>query len=257
MSEVEVIFGRQAVSETLRAGRRDVKSFLMANNIRKSSAAVVQLVKLAEKKGLAIRPVYGFELDRLCRSGHHQGVAVEASAYPYVAVDDLLVFPAGRKLPPLLLLIDHVQDPQNLGSLLRSADAAGCDGAVIPEHRAAAVTAAVVRASAGAAEHVRVACVSSLHQAMLRLKDAGIWLVGLEGDAQAQPYDAASLAGPTAVVVGGEDEGLSKLVRATCDEVVRLPMRGRVSSLNAAVSGAILLYEIRRRQGERLRSAEA
>jgi 23S rRNA (guanosine2251-2'-O)-methyltransferase len=157
----------------------------------------------------------------------------------------------------LLLLVDHVQDPQNLGSMLRSADAAGVDGVVIPQHRAASVTAAVVRASAGAAEHVKVACVTSLHQVMLRLKQAGIWVVGLEGDPGAKPYHEAHLTGPVAIVVGGEDEGLSKLVHDTCDEIIRLPMRGRVGSLNAAVSAAIALYEVRRRQDETLRLADA
>lgn len=254
MSNPEVIYGRQPVREVLRAGRRTVKSFLMANNIRKASAAVVQLVKLAEQKGIAIRPVYGFELDRLCHSGHHQGVALEVSEYPYVEAATLPAVPEGRRLPPLLLLVDHIQDPQNLGSMLRTADAAGVDGVIIPEHRAAAVTASVVRASAGAAEHVRVACVSSLHQTMLRLKREGIWMVGLDEETEAGAYTEARWCGPAGVVVGGEDEGLSKLVRETCDEVVRLPMRGRVGSLNAAVSAAIALYEARRRQEDALRA---
>lgn len=248
MSNQEIIFGRQPVCEVLRAGRRTVKSMLMANNIRKASAAVVQIVKLAEKKGVSIREVYKFELDRLCHSGHHQGVALEASEYPYVGVDDLMTVPEGRRMPALILLVDHVQDPQNLGSMLRTADAAGVDGVIIPQHRATAITESVVRTSAGAAEHVRVACVSSLHQAMLKLKERGFWLAGLEGVPEAKPYTDANLAGPVALVVGGEDEGLSNLVRETCDEIVRLPMRGRVGSLNAAVAAAIALYEVRRRQ---------
>jgi 23S rRNA (guanosine2251-2'-O)-methyltransferase len=170
------------------------------------------------------------------------------SAYPYAEVADMLAVPEGRRMPALVLLVDHVQDPQNLGSMLRTADAAGVDGVIIPEHRAAAVTAAVVRASAGAAEHVKVACVSSLHQALLRLKAAGFWLAGLESVPEAKAYTEANLGGPVALVVGGEDEGLSKLVRETCDEVVRLPMRGRVGSLNAAVAAAVAIYEVRRRQ---------
>lgn len=255
MSKQEIVFGRQPVSEMLRAGRREVRAILMANNVRQTAASVVQLVKLAERKELPIRPVSGFDLDRLCHSGHHQGVAAEVSEYPYVETDDLLVMPEGRRMPPLLLLVDHVQDPQNLGSILRSSDAAGVDGVVIPVHRAVDVTAAVVRASAGAAEHVRVARVTSLHQAMLRMKESGIWMVGLEGTAEAVPYTAANLEGPLALVVGGEDEGLSKLVRETCDEIIRLPMRGRVGSLNAAVAAAIALYEVRRRQESALHTS--
>jgi 23S rRNA (guanosine2251-2'-O)-methyltransferase len=255
MTNQEIVFGRQPVSEMLRAGRREVRSLLMANNIRDSAASVVQLLKLAEKKGVTVRRVLGFELDRLCHSGHHQGVAAEVSEYPYMEIADLLVVPEGRRMPPLLLLVDHVQDPQNLGSILRSSDAAGVDGVVIPVHRAAEVTSAVVRASAGAAEHVRVAQVTSLHQAMLRMKEEGIWMVGLEGTSDAVPYTAAKLDGPVALVVGGEDEGLSKLVRETCDEIIRLPMRGRVGSLNAAVAAAIAMYEVRRRQEDALRPA--
>ena len=254
MSNQEIVFGRQPVAEMLRAGRREVKSILMANNIRQASAAVVELVKLVERKGLTVRSVYKFELDRLCASGHHQGVAAEVSEYPYVDPPELLVVPEGRRMPPLLLLVDHVQDPQNLGSILRSCEAAGVDGVVIPVHRAVDVTAAVVRASAGAAEHVRVARVTSLHQAMLRMKEAGIWMVGLEETTGAVPYTAARVEGPVALVVGGEDEGLSKLVRETCDEVIRLPMRGRVGSLNAAVAAAIAMYEVRRRQEAALKT---
>ena len=255
MTNQEIVFGRQPVCEVLRAGRRTVKSMLMANNIRKASAAVVQIVKLAEKKGVSIREVYKFELDRLCHSGHHQGVALEVSEYPYVEVDELMTAPEGRKMPSLILMVDHVQDPQNLGSMLRSADAAGVDGVIIPQHRAAAITESVVRTSAGAAEHVRVTCVTSLHQAMRRLKEGGFWLAGLESAPDAKSCTEANLTGPVALVVGGEDEGLSKLVRETCDEIVRLPMRGRVGSLNAAVAAAIAMYEVRRRQEDALRAA--
>jgi 23S rRNA (guanosine2251-2'-O)-methyltransferase len=145
-------------------------------------------------------------------------------------------------------LVDHVQDPQNLGSMLRSADAAGVNGVVIPRHRAASVTPAVVRASAGAAEHVQVAQVVNLHQAMLALKEQGVRLVGLEGSSTATPYEEADLSGPIGVVVGSEEEGLGKLIRETCDAVIRLPMRGRVGSLNAAVAAAIALFEVRRCQ---------
>lgn len=154
-----------------------------------------------------------------------------------------------RKLPMLVLLVDHVQDPQNLGSMIRSADAAGVNGVIIPRHRAVSVTPTVVRASAGATEHVPVAQVVNLHQAMLTLKEEGVRLVGLEGSNEALPYEEAVLTGPIGIVVGSEEEGLGKLVRETCDVVMRLPMRGHVGSLNAAVAAAIALYEVRRRQG--------
>jgi 23S rRNA (guanosine2251-2'-O)-methyltransferase len=220
----------------------------MANNVRRSAAAIIQFLKWAEKRGLEIQPVAVFELDRLCRSGNHQGVAAVVADYAYVELADILEGGGDRKLPPLLLLVDHVQDPQNLGSMLRSADAAGVNGVVIPRHRAASVTPAVVRASAGAAEHVKVAQVVNLHQAMLILREQGIRLIGLEGSSSSTPYEEADLTGPVGLVIGSEEEGLGKLVHNTCDLVVRLPMRGRVGSLNAAVAAAIALFEVRRRQ---------
>ena len=247
-TEPEIVYGRQPVCELLKAGRREVKRLFMANNVRRSAASIVQFLKLAERRSLEVTPVAVFELDRMCRSGNHQGVAAVVEEYAYVELPDLLTGVEERKLPPLLLLVDHVQDPQNLGSMLRSADAAGVNGVVIPRHRAASVTAAVVRASAGAAEHVKVAQVGNLHQAMLALKEQGIRLVGLEGSSSAVPYETADLTGPVGVVIGAEEEGLGKLVRDTCDLVIRLPMRGKVGSLNAAVAAAIALFEVRRRQ---------
>ncbi|MEI6514972.1 MAG: 23S rRNA (guanosine(2251)-2'-O)-methyltransferase RlmB [bacterium] len=249
-NEPDIVYGRQPVCELLKAGRREVKQLCMANNVRQSAAAIVQLLKLAEKRSITIQSVAVFELDRMCRSGNHQGVAAVVSDYEYVELEAVLEGAGERKTPPLLLLVDHVQDPQNLGSMLRSADAAGVNGVVIPRHRAASVTPAVVRASAGAAEHVKVAQVGNLHQAMLELQEQGVRLVGLEGSSAAMPYEEADLTGPIGVVVGSEEEGLGKLIRETCDVVIRLPMRGRVGSLNAAVAAAIALFEVRRQQAK-------
>ncbi|MEI8140119.1 MAG: 23S rRNA (guanosine(2251)-2'-O)-methyltransferase RlmB [bacterium] len=249
-NEPEIVYGRQPVCELLRAGRRDVKRLLMANNVRQSSAAIVQLLKLAEKRSLEIQSMALFELDRLCRGGNHQGVAAMVAEYPYAELADLIEESKLRKLPLLMLLVDHVQDPQNLGSMIRSADAAGVNGVVIARHRAVSVTPAVVRASAGATEYVPVAQVVNLHQAMLTLKEEGVRLVGLEGSSEAVSYEEADLTGPIGVVVGSEEEGLGKLIRETCDVVIRLPMRGHVGSLNAAVAAAIAMFEVRRRQGQ-------
>lgn len=248
-NEPEIVYGRQPVCELLRAGRREVKRLLMANNVRRSSAAILQFLKLAEKRSLEIQSVALFELDRFCRGGNHQGVAAVVAEYPYVELPDVLAGAQVRKSPLLVLLVDHVQDPQNLGSMIRSADAAGVNGVIIPRHRAVMVTPAVVRASAGATEHVPVAQVVNLHQAMLTLKEEGVRLVGLEGSNDAVPYEEADLTGPIGIVVGSEEEGLGKLIRETCDVVVRLPMKGHVGSLNAAVAAAIAMFEVRRQQG--------
>jgi len=246
MTTHEIVFGRQPVSEMLRAGRRTVKRLLMADNVRRSAAMIVRLEKLAEKLSLKIEPMYLRDMDCLCHNGNHQGVAAEVSEYPYVDWHVMREEALARKRPSLFLLADHVQDPQNLGSMLRSADVAGVDGVVIPEHRATAVTPAVVRASAGAAEHMQVALVSNLSNVVRDLKEDNVRVAGLDGTSEATLYHAADLSGSLALVVGGEDEGLSRLIHDLCDVVIRIPMYGRVGSLNAAVAAAIALFEVRR-----------
>ena len=239
----EVLYGRQPVHETLRAGRRQVHKLLLAQGI-KPGGIVGRILGLAKQARVPVKVVERRDLDKLGGEVNHQGLAAEVSGYPYVYLDALV---DGES--PFLLLLDHIQDPQNLGSLLRTADAAGLHGVVIPRRRAAGVTPAAVRASAGAAEHVRVAQVSNLVQAMETLKEAGVWFAGLEALPQAQLYTQADLSGPLGLVVGSEGEGLARLVRETCDFVIRLPMQGQVGSLNAAVAGAIALYEARRQRG--------
>lgn len=219
----------------------------MAGNIRKESASVTRIGKLLGRRGLSPATVTVQDLDRICRSGNHQGIAAEVSPYPYVELDDLVTSETGAE-PVVLLVVDHVQDPQNLGSMLRTGESAGVSGVVIPATRATEVTPAAVRASAGAAEYVRVARVSNLHNALLRVKDHAIKVYGLEGSSDALPYTQADFKGAVALVVGSEGEGLGKLLRETCDGVIKLPMRGRVGSLNAAVAAAIALYEVRRQR---------
>jgi 23S rRNA (guanosine2251-2'-O)-methyltransferase len=251
----EILCGRQPIYETLRAARRKVHKVLLAQGV-KTGGIIGQILSLANKAGVAVQKVERRDLDRLGGEVNHQGLAAEVSGYPYVYLDALLEGTAGADEPPFLLLLDHLQDPQNLGSLLRTADAVGVHGVVVPGRRAAGVTPAAVRASAGAAEHVRVAQVANLVQAMNVLKEAGVWLVGLEAIPQAQLYTQADLSGPVGLVVGSEGAGLARLVRKTCDFFIRLPMQGQVGSLNAAVAGAIALYEAGRQRGsESIREA--
>lgn len=242
-----MIYGRQPVFEALRAGRREVRRVLMARNVRTAAEVIGQILKQVERKGLPLDSFSIPELDRLCHGGNHQGVAAEVGEYPYVELD-ALAEPGPSSEPPLLLLLDHVQDPQNLGSMLRTADAAGVTGVVIPRERATEVTAAVVRASSGAAEHVRVSRVPNLHQAMRHLKEHGVRMAGLEGAPDSRLYTEADLAGALGLVVGSEGQGLSRLIADTCDVLLRIPMRGRVASLNAAVAAAVALYEVRRQR---------
>jgi len=187
------------------------------------------------------------ELDR--RGGdHHQGVIAEAESFTYAHPDDLLEAAAERGEPPLLLALDSLQDPQNFGTLLRTAQAVGAHGVLLPEHRAVGVTPAVSNASAGAVEHLRVARVTNLARALGQLKDRGVWVYGLSVDADNSYWDV-DLSGPLALVVGSEGSGLGRLVREACDVLVRIPMAGgAVQSLNASVAGSLVLYEALRRR---------
>jgi 23S rRNA (guanosine2251-2'-O)-methyltransferase len=200
-----------------------------------------EILKLAADRKIPVTRVNRQVLDSL--SDSHQGVALEASGYPYSTLPDVLDRAEQRQEPPFLLVLDLLQNPQNLGTLMRTAEAVGVHGILIPLRRAAGVTPAVVQASAGASEHLLVAQVN-LAQALETLKEeANVWVMGLEGSPEAQAYDTARLDGPLALVVGSEGEGMRDLVRRSCDVLLSLPMLGRIESLNAAVAGSIILYK--------------
>jgi len=243
----ELLYGRQPVRETLRARRRQVFKLLLARGM-KPTDILDEIGILAREARIPIQEVDRQQFDKLGGELHHQGVAAEVSGYPYLELSDVLAAARAANEPPFLLLLDHIQDPQNLGSLLRSAGAVGVHGVVLPGRRATEVTPAAVRASAGAAERVRVALVPNLVQAMERLKADGVWLAGLEALPGAQLYTQAGLVGSLGLVVGSEGQGLSRLVRDNCDFLIRLPLYGQVESLNAAVAGAVALYEARRQR---------
>jgi 23S rRNA (guanosine2251-2'-O)-methyltransferase len=244
----EILYGRQPVRETLRAGRRQIFKILLARGV-KQAGIVGEILALAEQANIPVQAVDRQEMDKLGGEVNHQGLAAEVSGYPYLDLGALLDVVKGAGVPAFLLLLDHVQDPQNVGSLLRTAEAAGVHGVVIARRRAAGVTPAAVRASAGAAEHACVVQVANLVQAMASLKANGVWLAGLEASPDALLYTEADLDGPLGLVIGSEGQGLARLVRETCDFLIRVPMHGQVASLNAAVAGAIALYEARRQRG--------
>lgn len=243
---IDLLYGRRPVYEVLRAGRRRIYRLLLAEGVREHASSVAQIVSLAQAKRVQVARCNRRELDRL--TPDHQGVVVEAGPYAYTALQDLLAFAADPDTPPLFLLLDLLQDPQNVGSLLRSAEAVGVHGVIIPERRAVGVTPAVVSASAGAVEHLRVTQVTNLARVIDELKRNGIWVAGLEVDPDAQLSYQVDLRGPLALVVGSEGTGLRRLVREKCDLLLRLPMHGRVASLNAAVAGSIVLYEAERQR---------
>jgi 23S rRNA (guanosine2251-2'-O)-methyltransferase len=213
---------------------------------------ITEIVDEARAKKINLQSVDRRRLDDM--AFNHQGVVAEAAPYVYATIED--VIEAAKASPaPLLLMLDVLQDPQNLGSLLRTAAAAGAQGVVIPEHRAVGVTPAVVKASAGAIERLKIAQVTNLSRAIDALKEVGIWAVGLDASAVTR-YDQADLNRPLALVVGGEGKGLRPLVRQHCDMVVSLPMPGAIESLNAAVAGSIVLYEALRQRGQQPADAE-
>ncbi len=234
----DIIYGRNTVREALLAGR--VRKVLM---LAGASSVAAELQQEARHRGIPVATVDRRELDRLAPGANHQGVAAEVAPFAYSSLDEILAESGKRNEPPFILLLDCIQDPQNLGTLLRTAEAVGIHGVVIPRHRAAEVTPAVEKASAGAVEHLRIAQEANLTLAIQRLKASGVWVAGIEDAPSAKDYALSDLTGPLAIVVGSEGKGISRLVRESCDFVLRLPMRGKVTSLNAAVAGSVILYE--------------
>jgi 23S rRNA (guanosine2251-2'-O)-methyltransferase len=239
----DLLYGRNAVREALRAGRRRARRLLLAAGSQEKGT-LSEIITLADKARLPIERTERRVLDRQVADANHQGVILETGAYPYVDMADCLQAAEQQQEAALLLLLDHVQDPQNIGTLLRTAEAVGVHGVLLPARRAASITPAVVNTSSGATEHLNIASVSNLAQTMSSLQKAGVWIAGMEHEPDALRFDQVALDGPLALVVGAEGKGLARLTRERCDFVLRLPMRGHLGSLNAAVAGSIMLYDI-------------
>ncbi|HEV2108362.1 MAG TPA: 23S rRNA (guanosine(2251)-2'-O)-methyltransferase RlmB [Thermomicrobiales bacterium] len=234
----EVLYGRNAVAEALR-GRRQAHQLFMAEGIRQD-ARLAAIRQAAELAGANVTEVPRASLDRMTHGANHQGVTLDASSYRYV---ELTPPPDG-----VIVALDHLQDPQNLGTLLRAAEACAVPLVLIPADRAAEISPAVVNASAGAVEHLRVSKVINLARSLDELKQAGWWVAGLdEGDASEDIYDT-KVPDPTVLLIGSEGQGISLNVRRRCDILVRLPMYGRVASLNAATAGSVALFELTSRR---------
>lgn len=236
----EWITGRNPVYEMLRAKRRQIIRLLIAEGV-KTDVRISEIMQIVKPYKIQVETVRRTQLDSL--SDNHQGVAAEVSAYPYSDLDSILKLARQKEQDPFILILDTLQNPQNLGTLLRSAEAFGVHGVLIPLKHATGVTPAVVNASAGASEHMLIAS-ANLAQSIDLLKKENIWVIGLEGSSAAQPPEKLRLGGPTALVVGSEGEGMRELVRKSCDVLMRLPLEGKIESLNAAVAGSIGLYLI-------------
>ena len=234
----EIIYSRNAVYETLRAKRRQFIRLLVADKIQEKGH-MAEIFELAKERKVPVERVPRQKLDSL--NPQHQGVVLEAGHYPYMDIADILDNAKAKNEPLFVLLLDTLQDPQNFGTLLRTAEAVSVHGIILPLARTVEVTPAVVNASSGASEHLLIAQ-SNLVQAIERLKEAGAWIVGLDEDSRSQTPDQGRLDGGLAIVVGSEGEGIRQLVRQKCDFMLCLPMSGKIESLNAAVAGSIVLY---------------
>ena len=240
----ELLVGRHAVLESLRAGRRHYyRLWLEGNNQAPPKGNLAEIVNLAQKIKIPTRHVEGGIFDRIRRAQlNPQGVALETGPFPYMELDEILER-AASKPDPLFLVLDHLEDPRNLGTLFRSGEAFGVDGVILPDRRAAGITPAVSNASSGAVEHIPVALVGNVNRTIDRLKKSNIWTVGLDLGPDAIFLTSADLSGALAIVIGNESKGLSRLAREKCDFRVTIPMAGSVDSLNAATAGSIVLFQ--------------
>ena len=238
--------GRNALTEALRSGRTIDKVFIAAGE---TDRGLQRLAAQAKEAGAVVVPVDRRKLDQMSVSHSHQGVIALAAAREYFSVDDILETAAQRGEAPLIVICDELSDPHNLGAILRSGECAGAHGVIIPKRRSVGLTAVVAKASAGAVEYMKVARVTNISATIEELKEKGVWIFGTAAEGSIPMYQA-DLKGPTAIVIGSEGDGMSRLVREKCDVTVSIPMRGNITSLNASAAASILLYEaVRQRLG--------
>lgn len=242
MSSEDLLFGVNPVLESLRGTRSAYELFVQTSA---SDHRLEKIVALAEKKGVPVRRREREDLSRLCGSTHHQGVVLRVSPFPYAAVEDIIARVEQSGPTGFLLVLDGIQDPHNLGALVRSAACAGVNGVIIPKDRACGITSAAEKTSAGAVETVPVAQVTNIAQTLEMLKQGGYWIYGLAGEGGQALYDVR-FSGRIALVVGGEGEGIRPLVRKHCDVMVAIPHYGGVGSLSASVAGGIAMFEAAR-----------
>jgi len=237
--DIPRVEGRNPVIEALKSGRT-VERIFVAKGLQEGS--IRQIISMARERHIVISEVERARLDAMSETKSHQGVIAIVSPYSYVEVDEILEYAREKNEHPFIVILDEVSDPHNLGSILRTAEACGVHGVIISKRRAVGLTPTVAKASAGAIEYMNVAKVANISQTIKNLKENGLWVVGADMDGE-KMYFEADLKGPIAIVIGSEGEGIGKLVKESCDFIVKLPMMGRISSLNASVAGGIIMYE--------------
>ncbi|MBC7076087.1 MAG: 23S rRNA (guanosine(2251)-2'-O)-methyltransferase RlmB [Syntrophomonadaceae bacterium] len=236
----EKITGVNSVMEALKGQREVYKIFVQES--RKKSKRIEELLQLAREKGVHIQYTARQLLDQMYRPGNHQGIIAEVGSYRYAGIDDIFELAALRGQRPLIVILDGLEDPQNLGSVIRCAEAAGVHGVIIPRHNSVKITPAVARASAGAVEHMLIVRETNLVNAIKLLKERGLWIIGADMKGE-NDYFSVGIPSPTAIIIGGEGRGIRRLVRENCDLLARIPMQGKVNSLNAAIAAALFIYE--------------
>lgn len=240
----DIVEGRNAVIEALRAGRTLDKIFIQKGETDK---VLGHIASKARDAGIVVVDADKRKLDGLSRTHAHQGVIALAAVREYCSVSDILAIASERNEAPFILLCDEISDPHNLGAIIRTAEAAGAHGVIIPKRRSAGVTSIVEKTSAGAVEHMAVARVANLTAAITELKSAGVWIYGTAAEGTS-PLWKTDLKGPICIVIGSEGDGIGRLVRENCDFLVSIPMKGKVSSLNASAAAAVLIYEALRQR---------
>ncbi len=240
-----LLIGRNPVIEALKSGRKIDKIVMQKDG----EGSIKKIAAMAREQKIVLQYVEKTALDRIADSGSHQGVAAYVATYEYCEVEDILEIASSKGEDPFLILLDGLEDPHNLGAIMRTADAVGAHGVIIPNRRSVSLTDTVAKASTGAIEYVPVAKVSNLVQTIEKLKKSGLWIAAC--DMEGQTFYEANLTGGIAIVIGGEGNGVSRLVREKCDFILSLPMIGKISSLNASNAAAVLMYEIMRQRMKR------
>jgi 23S rRNA (guanosine2251-2'-O)-methyltransferase len=236
----DIVIGRNAVIEALK-GERTIETLYIANT--KLEGSINTIVSLAKEKKIIIKEVDKRKLDTMCDGAVHQGVIAKVTPFKYSEVEDILAFAEEKGEAPFIVILDEVEDPHNLGSIARTAELFGVHGIIIPKRRSASVSATVYKSSVGAIEHVKIAKVTNLNATIEELKEKGIWVYGADIRAEEYSYQV-DFSGPCALIIGNEGRGISKLTVQKCDKLIKIPMVGKINSLNASVAGGIIMYEV-------------
>lgn len=243
-NEKDVIFGRNSVAEAIKSGR-PLDSILVARGDR--SGSIPKIVADAKKAGIVIKEVDQKKLDFVCGHNNHQGIAAFGAVKEYSTIEDIFATAEERDEPPFIIICDEIEDPHNLGAIIRTAEASGAHGVIIPKRRSASLSFTVAKTSAGAVEFMHVARVTNLPQTIEDLKKRGVWVYCADMDGE--PFYNSNLKGAIALVIGSEGNGVGRLVKEKCDVVLSMPMKGKINSLNASVAAGILMYEVSRQRG--------